>query len=151
MADARRKQHRLKDIVESSQFWDVEDMLRNFDEEMQRLEQGIDHMIWDMEDRPVTMCLRPLPVTPRFEQDDSADSLSVKVFLPGFTREDVRLQVDKDGIEVLALRRDEFCRPYYVRLDAREVLDPESAHSELSEGVLEISVQKVKKKRLKVR
>ncbi|MGQ9587861.1 MAG: Hsp20/alpha crystallin family protein [Thermoplasmata archaeon] len=126
-------------------------MLRNFDEEMQRLEQGIGHMIWDMEDRPVTMCLRPLPVTPRFECDDSPGRLSIKVFLPGFSKEDIHIQVDRDGIEVMAVKPDEFCRPCYVRLDARDVLDPESAHAELCHGVLEVSVQKVKKRRLEVR
>ena len=151
MVDYRRKQHRLKELVETSQFWDAEELLRNLDEEMDRLERGLGHMVWDIHGRPVTMCLRPLPVTPKFSLSETDDRLELKVLLPGFEKDSVRLQVDKGGVEVFALKSEEFCRPYYVRVEARSILDPESADASLSEGTLVVKIGKVKKKRLEVR
>jgi len=145
------KDKHLKDIVEKSRFWDVEDFIRNFDREMAQLEQGFGHMVWDMEEHCVTTHLRPLPMTPSFQISENNDEFRLVVKLPGVSKEDIRLNVDKNSVELLACARDAVCRSYYISVDAGGELVPESADAKLSGDVFEVSVGKTKKKRLKIK
>ena len=151
MAEVRRKQQRLKEIVETSQHWVVEDLLRNLDEEMDRLEHGMGHLVWGMDNRPVSMCLRPLPATPRFEVKESDDEFDLSVILPGFSKDNIRLDVERDGVEVVPTRPDEFCRPYYVKVGSKGSLDIDVAEASLADGVLSVKVKKARKKKVSVR
>lgn len=150
MVETNRRQHKLKDIVEMSQYWDAEDLLRNLDEEMQRLEQGMGHMIWDIEAKPVTRCLNPLPVTPKYETTNSEAEFKVRVRLPGVAKEDIDLRVHAGMIELYARQAEKACRPFYMSIDAPGTLDPETARMKLQKGFLEIVVLKVKKKRVRI-
>lgn len=150
MVEKARRQHKLKDIVEMSRYWDAEDLLRNLDEEMRRLEQGMGHMIWDLEARPVTRCLNLLPVSPKYETIDSESEFRVKVRLPGVAKEDVNLQVHAGMIELYAPQEEKACRPFYMSIQTPRVLDPETTKTKLQRGVLEIAVRKMRKKRVNV-
>jgi len=145
------KDKRLKDIVEKSQFWDVEDLMENFDMEMAQLERGLGHMVWDTDEHRVTTCLRPLPMTPSFQISEDNKELKLKVKLPGVLKEDIRLNVDRNSVELFACTGELVCRPYYVSVDARGALVPESVEAKLSGEVLEVCVAKAEKKHLKIR
>jgi len=145
------KERHLKELVEESQFWDVEDLMRNFDREMAQLEQGLGHMIWDVESRCVTAPLSPLPMTPKFKVTEDESELKLEVRLPGISRENLRLNVDSKSIVILACSGDVVCRPYYLRVDASGEIVPDSAEAALSGETLDVRVAKAKKKRLKVK
>jgi len=145
------KDKQLKDIVEKSQFWEVEDLMRNFDREMAQLERGLGHMVWDMDEHRVTTCLRPLPMTPSFQVSEDDKELKLKVRLPGVSKEDIRLNVDRNSVELFACVGELVCRPYYMSVDARGELVPGSAQAKLSGGVFEVCVAKEQKKRLKIK
>jgi len=145
------KDKHLKDIVEKSQYWDVEDMMRNLDREMAQLERGLGHMIWDMDEHRVTACLRPLPITPTFEVSENDKEFKLKLRLPGVSRDDIGLTINKDSVELFACAREAVCRPYYISVDARGTLLPESAHAKFSGNDFELRVAKAKTKRLKIK
>ncbi|HJX04870.1 MAG TPA: Hsp20/alpha crystallin family protein [Thermoplasmata archaeon] len=144
------KDKHLKDIVEKSQFWDVEDMMRNFDREMAQFEHGLGHMVWDMEEHRVTTRLRPLPITPSFQISEDDKEFKLVVRLPTVSKEDIRLNVDRNSVELFACTDEAVCRPYYISVDASGELVPESAEASLSKEVFEVKVAKAKKKRLKI-
>ena len=145
------KDKHLKDIVEKSQFWDVEDLIRNFDREMAQLEQGLGHMVWDTEEHRVTTCLRPLPMTPSFQVSEDDKEFKLKVRLPGVPKEEIRLNIDSRSVELFACAGEAMCRPYYMSVDAGSELVPGSAEAKLSGEVFEVKVAKAKKKRLRIK
>jgi HSP20 family molecular chaperone IbpA len=151
MASQNTKDKRLREIVEKSQYWDVEDLIRNFDKEMARLEQGLAHMVWDHESRCVTTPLRPLPVTPTFKVDETENEFKIKARLPNVSKEDLRLSVDGKSVSVFACSGDAVCRPYFLRVDADGELVPDSADATMSGESLEVRVAKAKKKRVKIK
>lgn len=138
-------------MVEESKQWDAEDLIRNIDAELERIEAGMGHQVWASDDQPVSRCVRLLPVTPRFKVKEAPDSFDVKVELPGVPEDLVRVRVDSGGIEVSAHTHDPVCRPYYVNIESRSTLDPDSTRIRHSDSTLEVEVKKVKKKRVNVR
>ncbi len=148
MAESKRRVH---DIVEQSKYWDAHDLIRNLEEEMKRLEQGLGHAIFDSEGRPVTMCVSPLPMTPKFESREEGDSFVVKVRLPMVGKEDVRLFVNRESIEVQAVSGQKICRPYYLSLDTPWSADANRTQVKFEDGLLTINVKKLKKTRIKVK
>ena len=152
MADLESRSRRsIKDIVEESKYWDAEELMQNLDEELERMERGFGHVVFDMDDRLVTKYLRPMPATPTFEEESDEANMKVRVNLPGMHKDHIRVNVDKDSIEIVACSEDHICRPYHLSVEADGVLEPETARAEFNKGVLEVSVAKVKKRRLKVR
>jgi HSP20 family molecular chaperone IbpA len=145
------KPRTLKEIVEESPFWDAEELISNLDAELDRIEHGIGHMVWTDLHHPVSRCLALLPITPRFRVKESEETLGVAVDLPNVPEELMSVKVDRTGIEVSACTSDPVCRPYYVKVECREALDPDSAELRHSGITLEVDVEKVKKKRVKVR
>lgn len=138
-------------MVEESRSWDAEDLLRNLDAELDRIERGIGHMVWGSDDKPVTMFLPPLPITPDFNISDTGDQLTLNVVLPNVPEEHMRVNVDKDSVEVFACTDDPICKPYYVKVNSKTSLDPESVSLKLSGSTLHVKVVKAKKKRLEVK
>ncbi len=136
----------MKDIVRESQYWDAEDLLRNLDEEMQRLEQGLSHMVW-----PVTKCLRPLPMTPKIDVNDKENEFTVSVELPNVPQEHMRVNALRDRVEVFACSDDAVCRPYFASVESHDQLDPDSVSLKLTDSTLHVKVKKAKKKRVKVK
>jgi HSP20 family molecular chaperone IbpA len=138
-------------MVEDSRFWDAQDLLRNFEEEIEKFEHGMGHMVWDLESRPVTKCLRPLPITPKCDVFETDEALKLVVELPEVPPEHVRLDVDPGSVEVLACTDEQFCRPFYVSVTSQGPLDIESAEIERLGSTYTIRVKKVKKKRVMIR
>ncbi|MCU0852685.1 MAG: Hsp20/alpha crystallin family protein [Thermoplasmata archaeon] len=151
MADNLHKPRKLHEMVVESRFWDAQDLLRNFEDEVQKLEHGMGHMIWDLESRPVTKRLRPLPITPRFAVSETDDLFKLVVELPEVPPEHVRLDVDPGSVEVLACTDEDLCRPYYVSVMSQGTLDAESAELERAGTTYTVIVKKVRKKRLKIK
>ncbi len=140
----------MKDIEERSRHWSPEDLIRNLDEEMSRLEQGLCHMIYDHDDNRVSAMIRPLPVTPSFDLKETDEEIRLSVTLPNIPKEKVRLNVEKNSIEVFACSDDLVCRPHYLSVDSASLLDPDSAKAEMVDGIVKVRVRKARKKRLKV-
>jgi len=141
----------VKELAEKSRYWDVDDMLRNFDEQMAIVEHGLGHMIWDMNESRVTTHLRPMPVTPRFEVFENDKEFTLKATLTNVPKDQIRLNVERNSVELFACTADPVCRPHYLEVDARGTLDPDSVRAKMSGNVLEIKISKVKKKRLKIK
>lgn len=145
------KPRRLSDLVEESRFWDAWDLMRNLDEELDRLEQGLGHMIFGLDDRPVSVCLRPLPITPKFQVDETPVEFKLKVTLPGVPRENIQLRVDKRDVEVYACPDDPFCRPYHLDVESSGDLNPEDVEATYSGSEFSVRVGKVRKRRVPIR
>ena len=148
MADAVRRSRRLKELVEDSRYWAASDLIRNLDEEMERAEQGFIHMIWGIDDKPVTRMLRPLPIVPKFRTSESEKEISLEVELPNVPEENMRVNVDRNKVEVFGCTDEAQCRPYYLGVESREILDTDSLKMRLIGYSLDIKVQKLKKKRV---
>jgi HSP20 family molecular chaperone IbpA len=148
--DYRRHRH-IKEISEESKFWDVDYLIRNLEEEMDRVEHGMSHLVWGPEDRLVTHRMRPMPIIPEHETFTSENEFRVKVNLPNVPRGNIKVNIDRDSVEVLACSDDMVCKPYHIHIGADGVLDPDSAQAHMSETVLEITVRKIKKRRVEVR
>lgn len=148
---AEPKTRHMKNIVEMSRYWGADDLLHNLEEELQRLEHGLGHMIWDKESKPVTMCPCLLPMSPRFEISETEDEFSVKVHLPGVREEDIDVNIEKGSVVVFARQQEKAFRPFLLSIDAPVALDPESLRLESHEEVLIIRVRKVKRHRVKVK
>jgi HSP20 family molecular chaperone IbpA len=142
---------KVKDLAEIASHLEAEDLIRNFDEEMSRLEHGLGHMVYDLQENRVTTWLRPLPVTPRFDVDESESEFKLKVTLPNISKENVRLNVDKKSVELFACSDDAICRPRYIAIDVAGTLDPDSAKAKMTGDTFELKVSKVRKKRLKIK
>jgi HSP20 family molecular chaperone IbpA len=142
---------KVKDLEELSRLWEAEDLLRNLDEEMSRMEQGLGHMIYDLQERRVTTWLKPLPVTPKFDVRETEDEFELTVRLPGIPKDNIRVNVDRNGVEVLACSDDAVCRPHYLSVDASGVLDPDSAQATMKGEVFEVKVSKHRKRRLEIK
>jgi HSP20 family molecular chaperone IbpA len=151
MADSVKRAKPLKDIVRESRYWDAEDLLRNLDEEMERMEQGLCHMAWDQMERPVTRRLRPLPMTPKFEVDERGNEFTISVQLPNVPQENMKVNVLADRVEVLACSEDAICRPYFASVESHDRLDPDSVSLKLTDSTLHVKVKKAKKKRVKIK
>ena len=149
MANHRRR--RVQDIVEESKHWEAEDLLRNLEEEMQRLEQGLGHVMFDAEGLPVTMCVSPLPLAPRFETKELKDEFALRVNLPEVKKEDVRVYVDKDSVEVHAVSSRKICRPFYLSVATPWSVDSDHALVKFENGVLTVRTKRLKKKRVHVK
>lgn len=151
MGELELRSRKLREIAEMSRFWDAEDLIRNMELEVDRLERGLDHIIWDINNRPVTKWPRPMPITPRFEISSEGETFSLKVYLPNVPRENIRVNIDRDSVEVMACFDDIICRPYYLDFDAGCILRPDEAEAAFSEGLLEVRAPKAKKTRLPIR
>lgn len=151
MADRAKRSRRVEDLVEMSLHLDSNDMLRNLQEEMRRMEDGLGHSVWDEQMRRVTQCPNPLPVTPKFEAHESEDELKVTVVLPHVPEDNISLSVTSSGLEVYARLDQRICKPYFLSVEATGILRPETAVSKVHNGALEVSVKKAKRIRVKVR
>lgn len=151
MASTDVKGRRLRDIREMSRFWDAEDLIRNFEQEMERFERGLGHMVWDAHEHRVTTWLRPLPVTPRFAIDESDSEVVLRVQLPNVDRDSVRVGVDERSLELFACSRDPACRPYYLSLDVHGSLKPETAEAKVTGELFELRVSKVRKRKVDIK
>ncbi len=151
MADHFRKPKSLRELVDESRFWDASDLLRNFDEEMDRIEHGLGHAAWDSTYRPVSMCMRPLPTVPRFEMSETREKLTLRVYLPGVPPENLHVDVDKRDVEVFACSDDPICKPYYLSVESQGSLDPDSAEVVRDGPWVEVKVPIAKKRRLEIR
>ena len=148
---AEPKTGHMKSMVEMSRCWEAHDLLRNLEDELQRLEQGMGHMIWDNESKPVTMCPCLLPMSPRFEISETEDEFSVKVHLPEVREEDIDVNIEKGSVEVFARQQEKAFRPFLLSIDAHVALDPESLRLESHDDFLVLRVRKLKKHRVKVK
>lgn len=151
MASPVRKPQRVKEIVEDSRNWCPEDLLKNLDDEIDRMERGMNHVIFDCECHPVTRHLKPLPVTPTFRMEESRESLEVTVDLPLASKENLQVEIGNDAVEVRADPPDPLSRPYFLRIETRDPLDPEKSTAEFSRGKLRVVAPKLKRARIKVR
>ncbi len=151
MAKKDLQGRKISDIVEMSRFWDAEDLLRNFDEEMSNIEQGRGHMIWDFEEHRVTSWAGPLPMTPRFELSETDAEFKLRVFLPEVVRENIRVSVGRNGVQLFACSSDQVCRPHFLEVESKGVLDRDSAKTKMVGNTLEIKVAKAKKTRPKAK
>lgn len=151
MAEQVKRPRRLKDIVEESQHWKAEDLLRNMDEEMHRLELGFGHIVLDSNDHIVSKCLRQLPAVPRFQTSEDADEFSLRVFLPNVPTDNVHVDIDKRSVEIFACSDDVICKPYYVDVEARGTLDPDAVDAKRDGNWVEIKVKKAKKRKVEIR
>jgi HSP20 family molecular chaperone IbpA len=148
MADRKR---RIQDLVEDSRYWNTEDLMKNLEDEMHRLEQGLGQVMFDSEGRSITMCVSPLPLTPKFETEEEADTLVVKIHLPSIEKEDIRLYVNRGSVEVRAVSGKKMCRPYYLSVDTPWDVDEEGAEVKFENGLLTVKAKRLKKVRVPVK
>ncbi len=147
---AEQKKRRVHAIVEESRHWDAQDLLRNLEDEMRRMEKGLGHVMFDSEGRPATVCVSPLPARPKFETNHEGDEFSVKIRLPSVEKDDVRVFVNRDSVEVRAVSGKRICRPYYLNVDTPWNVDPDSAEVRFDQGVLVVKAKKLRKKRVPI-
>jgi len=151
MDDQVRRPRALRELAEESRLWGVSDLMRNFDEEFHRIELGLGHSAWDSANRPISMCMRPLPTVPRFEVSETEEEMALRVHLPGVPPENIQIDVDRMSLEVFACSDDLVCKPYYVSVDSRSALDQGSVEAKRDGHWIEVKVRKARKHRVEIR
>jgi HSP20 family molecular chaperone IbpA len=149
MADPRSRH--IKSIVDRSRHLDADDLVLNLEAELERLEQGLGHMIWDNESRPVTMCPCLLPISPWFEVSETEDEYSVKMYLPGVREENIDARVERGSVEVFARPQEKTHRPFLLSIEPPIALDPSSIRLESRDDVFVVRVRTVKRLRVKIK
>jgi HSP20 family molecular chaperone IbpA len=146
MHDTHSRHKRIRELVEESSLWDMDFMMRNLQQEFDRLERGMNHLVFGLDDKPVTRIPRPIPLTPRFDAEESSSEFKLRVYLPGVAEDSVSVRIDKFGVEISACSEESYCRPFYLDTLSRDPLDPDSAQATFKDAILEIQVAKVKKR-----
>lgn len=146
MADRKCVHRHVRSLVDESRLWDAEFLLRNMEEEMDRFERGIAHVLWGPDDRTVTRVMRPLAVAPDFETISDERGYVLRVRLPGVAKENVSVGLDEREVEVLGSSDDPSCRPYYLRVSLERSLDVLSAEASMRGDVLEVRIPKLRKR-----
>lgn len=146
MVDRRYAHRCTKDLVDESRLCDAEFLLMNLQDELDLLERGMAHMLWGSDDKMVTRTIRPLAMTPSFEESPDEDGYMVRIELPGVAKQDVAVALDEHEIEVMTCCDEPACRPYHLRIKVDRSLDVSSAEARMGEGVLEIRIRKAKKR-----
>ena len=138
-------------------------MQRDFDGMMERFQREFDEF-WEMPPRlrhwirmrpsfPM-MPLREMAM-PNVDVEDHEKDFVVTVDLPGFSKEDVNIEVGEDSVIVQAkkiqtgeekhknyVRRERAAQTYYRRIELPEKVASENAKANLSNGTLEMVLPK---------
>lgn len=105
------------------------------------------------EHRPEPTRERPL-VAPPVDIYENAEELLVVVDVPGVTRENVTIDLNRDELTILARRPPEGRCDYYRRFLVPEGIDADKIGAELSRGVLRVHLPKsssLRPRRIEVR
>jgi HSP20 family protein len=99
------------------------------------------------------------PRVPLADIEDLGDSLKVSLEMPGLEKEDIKISVDKDSVEISAERKkaqEEKKKNYYHcersyssfrrMFGLPEEVDPDSVDAEYRDGVLRVTLKKAGKK-----
>ena len=165
--DERRIYRRIytPDIFRTVHMLSPYDMLRNLKAELDNMERGMGHHIWDEKRRRRPLALNITFGTPHYDIFDEGDNLKIVVEIPGGSKEDIDLDMAEDHFEIKARTRYHKCveNAFSVRCEEREgefgrkvdlpiPVDPNGARASFKNDVLEIEVPKkqVDKKRTKI-
>lgn len=80
---------------------------------------------------------------PLSDVTSDGDKIRVTVELPGVSKEDIRIEGEKDSIRISV---DTESRRFEKELDLPEDVDPDSASAQYNNGILEITLDTVDKK-----
>ena len=143
---------------------ELEDIVREVYRQMAQLQKEVEQRFRDIWSR---LSRLSIPMTigyfePAFDIEDTGEELVVYMDLPGFSRDEVKIRVTEDSVEVKAekseeRREEERNRNYIVRQRVYEgfykrihlpcKVRPEAARARLVNGVLEIHIPKSGAKR----
>ncbi len=138
-------------------------------DEMRRMQKEMDEMFASFFDRGTDRSIVEWgPRIPLADVEDTGKAIKVTAELPGLNKEDIKIQVGKDSIEISAERKDTkeekeknfyHCERSYssykrvFRLP--QEVDPEKVDAEYSDGVLTVTMEKInqsdEKKEVKIR
>ncbi len=150
--------------VESRHETELEDVVKEVYKQIAKLQKEVEQTFRDIWSRLPQL---PIPVTfgyfePAFDIEDQGDEYVIYIDLPGFTRDEVKIRVTEDTVEVRAEKSEErkladknrnyivrqrVYEGFYKKIDLPGKVRPESARARLADGVLEIHLPKSEKKR----
>ena len=143
---------------------ELEDIVREVYRQMAQLQREVEQRFRDIWSR---LSKLSVPVTlgffePAFDIEDAGEELVIYIDLPGFSRDEVRIRVTEDTVEIKAEKSEErkevergrkyivrqrVYEGFYKRIHLPEKVRPEAAKAKLVNGVLEIRIPKSGAKR----
>jgi HSP20 family protein len=135
-------------------------------EEMRKLQKEMDEMFVSLIERgrEERKMMEWRPRAPLSDIEDTKDSFKVTAELPGLDKEDIKIKVDKDSIEISAERKDVkeekeknfyYCERSYSgyrrRFGLPAEIDPNKVDAEYKNGILRVTMKKFGKEGKKVR
>jgi HSP20 family protein len=133
--------------------------------QMGELRRQMDRALEDFDPFPIH-ALAPRAIGPRFELSDSEEALHLRAELPGFRQEDLEVELEQGTLTVRGKRGTKAPEGYAVHRRERGTLDfartftlpcrvdAEKTSAVLKDGVLELTLPKVREeqaKRIQVR
>jgi len=111
---------------------------------------------------PMMMPFKQMMMMPSVDVEDQGKNFCVTVDLPGFSKEDVNIEVGEESLLIHAkksqaeeekdknyVRRERMTQKFYRRLDLPEKIKADDAKASLNNGVLEIILPKKEPKETK--
>ena len=93
--------------------------------------------------------------TPAVDLEDNEKDFVLKAEMPGFKKDDIEINVQEDGIEISGMSgwkydkeeesyicKERACKSFYRYVDLPEEIKLDAVNANLSDGILEITLQK---------
>ena len=137
---------------------------RDFDRMMERFQREFEDF-WEAParwSRSMTMFPFEEPMMPSLDLEDRGKDFRLTVDLPGFSKEDVEIEVNEDSISIQAkklqseeekkknyVRRERRSQTFYRRISLPEKVQSDNAKASLKNGTLEVILPKKQPKEIK--
>jgi HSP20 family protein len=138
-----------------------QDLWQAFDNTFARFRTDFEDLLFPA-NWPEAFSFVPEIRVPIVDLADSEKEYSLKAEMPGFKKEDIEIEVQKDAIAItgtagwkydekgkLYICRERACKTFYRRIELQEEIKVEEVNANLFDGVLEITMPKkvIKEKR----
>jgi HSP20 family protein len=135
------------------------DLWRSFDDAFARFRSDFEDLFFPSPWADIFPAI-PTVRTPLVDLEDQGKNFLLKAEMPGFKKEDIKIDVREDQVSVSAevgwkydKKQEEYickereCRSFYRSIQLPEEVDVEKVTAELSDGLLEINLPKQKPKK----
>lgn len=138
--------------------YDYVNPMRGFDRRFERFMNDFDAPLWPLRPFPRIQFPRMFStgeMVPRVDLEDRGKDFLLTAELPGFRKEDIDLEITRDGVEIKAARgwkqdverknyvhRERGSRSFYRSIRLSEEVKTDKAEATLKDGVLEVVLPK---------
>lgn len=132
--------------------------LTEFDRVFEKFRRDLEDTLWPS-NRSIDNLFSRMPMVeirvPKIDMEDRGKDYLLKAEMPGFSKEDINLEVTKDSVEIQSLVgwkyddktkdyvcKERECESFYRMVNLPEEIDADKVSAKLQDGILEIVLTK---------